>query len=109
MARADDKYLIPGVTPPDTLCTTCGEPKEMPCLTCKGECGAMWKHVHDDWMTVYVGNCFQLVTAGGNSVEPPDFSLDLATENIELRLRVEELEEACDGYRNLLVPGSRPK
>lgn len=101
MAHPDDKYLIPGVTPPDILCSTCGEPKEVPCLTCGGECGVMWSHVHDDWMVVYVGNCLRYPNG------KPGFSLEL--ENAQLDLRIVELEEACDVYRNLLVPGSRPK
>jgi len=43
------------------LCPTCGEPEYKPCLTCGGECGSKWYHVHDDWMVVYVGSCRKIV------------------------------------------------
>ena len=55
------------------ICTTCKQPLTVPCMTCKGACGATWKHVHDDWMTVYVGNCLR----GGESEGPFDLNLDL--------------------------------
>lgn len=67
MPRSDDRYLIPGFVPPDTLCETCGEPLEIPCPQCGGECGAKWRHVkmdsHDPIYMgsggVYMGHCLR--------------------------------------------------
>jgi hypothetical protein len=84
MSRSDDKYLIPGVVPPDTICDTCGEPKEVPCMTCGGECGVNWRHVHDDWMTVYVGNCLRSI---GNEPGPIPPRIDLPWDaNVDLSI-----------------------